>query len=139
MTIIRHDHYNITESDHYNITESDHYNITEADHYNITEADHYNITEADHYNIICSSNNVLGVKAKVAIEGLGLKEEVDMLEPDVLQKIYQERMNVVEQKCANDIHELLLERLDLFHDYTPDPKEITKKLMVSNNELWSES
>ncbi len=73
----------------------------------------------------------IGVKAKVAMETLGLKEEADMLEPDVLQKLYQERMNVVEQKCAEDIHELLLERLDLFHAYTPDPKEITEKLMVS--------
>ena len=67
----------------------------------------------------------------VAMGSLGLKEEAGMLEPDVLQKVYQERMTVIEQKCADDIHELLLERLDLFHDYTPDPREITEKLMVS--------
>lgn len=64
------------------------------------------------------------------MENLGLNEEAELLEPDVLVKIYQERINVIEQKCANDIHELLLERLDLFSDYIPDPKEITEKLMV---------
>ncbi len=67
----------------------------------------------------------------VAMETLGVRAEAEMLEPDALQKVYQERMSVIEQKCAEDIHELLLERLDLFHDYTPDPREITEKLMVS--------
>ena len=67
----------------------------------------------------------------VAMESLGLSAEAGLLEPDVLQKIYQERMNVIEQKCGEDIHELLLERLDLFHEYTPDTKEIIEKLRVS--------
>ena len=66
----------------------------------------------------------------VAMDKLGLRESAELLSLDVLQNIYHERMTVVEQQCSVDIHELLLERLDLFHDYTPGAKELIDKLQV---------
>ena len=59
-----------------------------------------------------------------------MKETADLLPQDTLQKVFQDRMTAIEHKCADDIHELLLERLDLFHEYTPDTKEIVEKLQV---------
>lgn len=69
-----------------------------------------------------------GLKAMVAMDKLGLRESAELLSADLLQNIYHERMTVVEQQCSVDIHELLLERLDLFHDYTPGAKELIDKL-----------
>ena len=65
-----------------------------------------------------------------AMEQLDLTNEANLIPSDILQKMYTERMTVIEQKCSDDIHELLLERLDLFHEYTPDTKEIIEKLQV---------
>ena len=70
----------------------------------------------------------------VAMDKLGLRESAELLSLDVLQNIYHERMTVVEQQCSVDIHELLLERLDLFHDYTPGAKELIDKLQVRERE-----
>ena len=70
----------------------------------------------------------------VAMEKLGLTESAQLLSPDLLQNIYLERMTVVEQQCSIDIHELLLERLDLFHEYTPGAKELIDKLQVRERE-----
>ena len=70
----------------------------------------------------------------VAMEKLGLTESAELLSPDLLQNIYLERMTVVEQQCSIDIHELLLERLDLFHEYTPGAKELIEKLQVRERE-----
>ena len=55
-----------------------------------------------------------------------------MLSEKCLQSLYQERMSIIEQACINDIHELLLERADLFKNHFPDPKDITTALKVTN-------
>ena len=75
-----------------------------------------------------------GLKAMVVMEKLGLTESAQLLSPDLLQNIYLERMTVVEQQCSIDIHELLLERVDLFHEYTPGAKELIEKLQVRERE-----
>ena len=66
------------------------------------------------------------------MDQLGLVEDAKLVSDKVLQSMFQDRMSVIEQSCIDDVHELLLERADLFINHFPDPKDISTAVQVMN-------
>lgn len=74
--------------------------------------------------------SIQGVPVQVAMDQLGLAEDAKLVSDKVIQSMFQDRMNVIEQSCIDDVHELLLERADLFINHFPDPKDISTAVQV---------
>lgn len=55
-----------------------------------------------------------GTDISDVLVALGVAAESQLVSPEHLMKLYQDHMAVVEQKCVDNLKELLLERSDLF-------------------------
>lgn len=68
---------------------------------------------------------------QLAMKQLGLTADASMLPEEVVHGLLKERLTIIKQTYTEDIHELLLERADLFDKHFPNPKDITIAVQVS--------
>ena len=71
-----------------------------------------------------------GIDLQQLWEDLKVSEDVKMISPERLVRIYMEYMQVLDQECSAGLMELFLERLDLFGtvDATTDISDILSRV-----------